>query len=94
MLNKDAAAVLTEALKEAVDVGNKTIFVGDEEAEALRMAVAALMKQVPMRVTNIHVDEYYCPECGAENGCNDCEPRDDFCPVCGQALLVGGELDG
>ena len=24
-------------------------------------------KQIPKKVTDIHVDEYYCPNCGAEN---------------------------
>ena len=27
----------------------------------------ALSKQIPMKVNEIHVDEYVCPACGAEN---------------------------
>ena len=46
----------------------------------------ALQKQIPMEITDIHVDEYYCPACGAENGCNDGTVEDKFCPECGQAL--------
>jgi len=47
----------------------------------------ALIKQVPMKVREIHVDEYYCPACGSENNCNDGVVEDKFCPECGQALL-------
>lgn len=43
-------------------------------------------KQIPMEVTEVHVDEYYCPACGAENGCCDGKVEDNYCPRCGQAL--------
>lgn len=46
----------------------------------------ALKKQIPMKVKEIHVDEYFCPACGAENNCNDGVVGDVFCPECGQAL--------
>lgn len=45
-------------------------------------------KQIPMKVEDIHVDEYYCPACGAENGCDQGRVGDYYCPVCGQALEV------
>lgn len=45
-------------------------------------------KQIPVKVENIHVDEYYCPACGAENGCDQGHVGDHYCPVCGQALEV------
>lgn len=40
----------------------------------------------PMKVDEIHVDEYFCPACGAENCCNDGVVQDKFCPECGQKL--------
>ena len=46
----------------------------------------ALEKQIPMKVKEIHVDEYCCPACGAENNCDDGIMGDKFCPECGQAL--------
>lgn len=46
----------------------------------------ALRKRVPMKVKEIHVDEYYCPSCGAQNNCNDAVVEDEYCPNCGQCL--------
>lgn len=46
----------------------------------------AVEKQVSMKVTNIHIDEYYCPSCGAENNCDGGVVGDKYCPVCGQRL--------
>lgn len=46
----------------------------------------ALTKRVPMKVREVHLDEYYCPACGSENNCNDGIVGDKFCPECGQAL--------
>ena len=60
---------------------------GGVTSDALNMAVFALEKQVPMTVTDVHVDVYFCPNCGSENakdyGSNigDC-----YCPNCGQKL--------
>lgn len=54
--------------------------------EACRMAISALEKQIPMQITEVHVDEYVCPVCGAENSCNQGVVEDKFCPECGQAL--------
>lgn len=44
-------------------------------------------RETPMKVTEIHVDEYYCPACGAENNCDQGRVQDTYCPVCGQRLL-------
>lgn len=45
-------------------------------------------KAAPMEVTEIHVDEYYCLACGAENNCSGtCVVGDQYCPRCGQRLL-------
>lgn len=46
----------------------------------------ALEKQIPMKVDEIHVDEYFCPACGAENNCNEGVVQDKFCHECGQAI--------
>lgn len=48
----------------------------------------ALQKQIPMKVKDIRVVEYYCPACGSENRCGEGPGMigDRFCPACGQAL--------
>ena len=46
-----------------------------------------MIKQIPMEVEEIHVDEYRCPACGAENTCGDIGLiGDSYCPECGQAI--------
>lgn len=43
-------------------------------------------KATPMRVTDIHVDEFYCPKCSSEISHNhDCQ-LPNFCKECGQRL--------
>ena len=39
-----------------------------------------------MEINEIHIDEYYCPACGAENSCDQGIVGDRFCPNCGQML--------
>lgn len=47
----------------------------------------ALSKQIPMKVKEIHVDEYVCPACGAEKLNGDFKKICyHFCPMCGQAI--------
>ena len=46
-----------------------------------------IRRETPMKITEIHVDEYYCPACGAENNCDQGYVQDNYCPVCGQRLL-------
>ena len=41
-----------------------------------------------MEINEIHVDEYFCPACGAENNCDQGVVEDNFCPRCGQRLKV------
>ena len=53
---------------------------------AVKKSMEALEKQIPMEVTDIHVDEYYCPSCGAENNCDQKKVADNYCPVCGQRI--------
>lgn len=43
-------------------------------------------KQIPKKVTDIHVDEYYCPNCGAENIADQGKVPHKYCPNCGQLL--------
>ena len=43
-------------------------------------------RRTPMKITEIHVDEYFCPACGAENNCDQGCVQDAYCPVCGQRL--------
>lgn len=54
--------------------------------ESLDMAIDALYKQIPMKVKEVHIDEYYCPACSSENGCNDGIVTDKYCPKCGQKI--------
>ena len=42
-----------------------------------------------MEINEIHVDEYYCPACGAENNCDQGVVGDNFCPMCGHRLKKG-----
>lgn len=57
-----------------------------KELGAREVAVEALKKQIPMEITDVHVDEYYCPACGSENNCDQGIVGDKFCPECGQAI--------
>ena len=43
-------------------------------------------RDTAMQIKEIHLDEYYCPACGAENNCNQGIVEDRFCPECGQKL--------
>lgn len=61
--------------------------VADETYAAAQMGIKALRKQIPMKVREIHVDEYICPCCLEENGCNDAKVNDAYCPKCGQRLI-------
>lgn len=45
-------------------------------------------RDTAMEINEIHVDEYYCPVCGAENNCDQGVVEDNFCPRCGQRLKV------
>ena len=46
----------------------------------------AVEKQKPMKVNEVHVDEYYCPACDSENCCDQGKVYDKYCPVCGRAI--------
>lgn len=50
-------------------------------------------KQRAKKVTDVHVDEYYCPACGAENNCDQGKIGDKYCPECGQ-VIIQEENDG
>lgn len=52
--------------------------------EVFDTAIAALLKQEEVNVRDVHVDEYYCPTCGAENNCDQGVVHDNYCPNCGQ----------
>lgn len=56
------------------------------QLKALKMAYGALDRQIPMKVKEVHVDEYICPVCNAENNCDQRMVSDKYCPECGQAL--------
>lgn len=52
-----------------------------------RNCIEAIEKQIPKKITDIHVDEYYCPACGAENTLK----FNYYCPTCGQKLSWSDE---
>lgn len=54
-------------------------------------AITALKKQIPMKIKEVHVDEYFCPACGSENNCNDKIVAHKFCNECGQAFDLSEE---
>ena len=65
---------------------------GEEDAKEIDFdfdrAIKSLEKQIPMKITDIHVDEYYCPKCGAELGCDNKKVQDKYCRECGQRFEV------
>ena len=60
---------------------------GDVINEAADAVEEMNRRETPMKITEIHVDEYYCPACGAENNCDQGYVQDAYCPACGQRLL-------
>lgn len=54
--------------------------------EEISAMIGALRKRLPMHVTYIHCDEYFCPACGGENNCDQGRVDDKYCPQCGQRL--------
>ena len=48
-------------------------------------------KETPMLVTDIHIDEFYCPKCHAEitHDINNYLGRPTYCEECGQRLDWG-----
>lgn len=65
-------------------------YYGEDLATAMERDEETLQELIDratsMRVTDIHVDEFYCPNCGSEITHDyDCE-LPNFCEDCGQAL--------
>lgn len=61
--------------------------------DTIDAVLQALTKQIPMRVTDIHVDEYYCPACGAENNADQSIVPDRYCPRCGQRIYQEEDIN-
>lgn len=78
--------------QEAIDLIHCCLHINNEKILTARdMAIQALEKQIPKKITEIHCDEYYCPNCGSENNCDQYVVSDKYCPKCGQALYFGLE---
>ena len=60
----------------------------DERKQLYKEMFYAYEKSLPVLITDVHVDEYYCPVCGAENNCDQGIVEDRYCPKCGQKLEV------
>lgn len=58
--------------------------------EEISAMIDALRKRLPMHVTYIHCDEYFCPACGSENNCDQGKVHDKYCPQCGQKFEKEG----
>jgi DNA-directed RNA polymerase subunit RPC12/RpoP len=64
------------------------------EIEVLEELGRLRRKERPLEITEIHLDEYYCPACGSENGCDDRIVTDNYCPECGQRIFQKMEAKG
>lgn len=65
------------------------------ECAELRRELQEIKKRnEPMKINEIHVDEYYCPACGAENNCDQEIVGDRYCPMCGQAIQHDENSEG
>lgn len=66
---------------------SKGILMTDIDLDQLFIIKAALDKETPIKVTDIHVDEFYCPKCHSEishDKYNSEHPK--YCEECGQRL--------
>ena len=58
-----------------------------EQRQYYNLLQSLVDKETPMKVTDIHVDEFYCPECHSEishDKYNSEHPK--YCEECGQRL--------
>lgn len=78
----------TAAEMEVADVRNVMTKLSAYEDTGLTPPEIMELKErdTAMEINEIHVDEYYCPACGAENNCDQGVVEDNFCPRCGQRL--------
>lgn len=63
------------------------------EQSLLNGTIYALSKQSPMKIDEVHCDEYFCPSCGSENNCDEGKVDDRYCPNCGQRLSTEGTIN-
>ena len=75
-------------IKEAIVIlaAMKSVYCDAFTRTALAEAIHALEKQEAKKIKEIHVDEYYCPVCDAENNCDNGNVDDNYCPNCGQKI--------
>lgn len=79
MTTQEAIDILYKSVPEAISENY-------ELPALIGRAKEAIEKQIPMQIKEVHIDEYICPACGAENLCDQGIVQDKFCPNCGQAL--------
>lgn len=74
-------------IEKAIELEKRRFFCNADET-INTIAIHCMRKQIPMKVEEIHVDEYICPACGNKNVCGDGPGMigDRYCPVCGQAI--------
>lgn len=75
-------------IEKAIELENRRFFCNaDEVVNAI--AIHCMKKQIPKKIKEVHVDEYICPSCWAENNCDQRVVYDKHCPQCGQAIYQG-----
>lgn len=78
-------------IEKAIDLVNRSIDPKIAKYCVRDFIIKSLLKQKPMLVRIIHVDEYECPACGAENNCDEHIVNDLYCPNCGQRICTKTE---
>lgn len=80
---------LVKRLRNAAQWADKGLVITPSVCLEAAKAIEELQaKHTPMKVIEIHVDEYYCPNCGAENNCDQGRVQDNYCSVCGQRIFA------
>ena len=91
MTNEEAI----ETLKHEHDYAQLLSYVN----EAIKLAISALEKQIPMKPNNINIEKYKvsyeCPKCRTEHINEWCETKWKlpFCSICGQSLDWNDTVD-
>lgn len=92
---------MSNKYQEALDVVNQSDdekFIKDSRAYYEKYKINPVVvlqklvdKEKPMLVTDIHVDEFYCPKCHAEitHDISNYGARPKYCEECGQRLDWG-----
>ena len=84
---KNALSVLSNLTESMCKKSIKNVWEGNIYQIELDTLQELVNKETPMKVTDIHVDEFYCPKCHSEishDKYNSEHPK--YCEECGQRL--------